>query len=201
LNIDKTFDGNELIAQVAQGNEKAFAQLVTPLFDRLHGFTLSVTKSPAVAQEVVQDVLLSIWQHREELPGIDNLKGWIYTIARNKAYNALRRQLHHSVSLQDLDAYFGLEPGSADDRILLKDSQELLSQAVTTLPQQQALVFTLSRIEHLSLDEIADRLQISKETVKKHLTRALKTIREFIQTHTGGLPLLYCCLAFDLFGS
>ena len=166
----------------------------------LLGVCMKYMKNEEEARDCVQQIFVKVITELGKYR-VEYFKSWIYTIARNKAYNALRRQLHHSVSLQDLDAYFGLEPGSADDRILLKDSQELLSQAVTTLPQQQAIVFTLSRIEHLSLDEIADRLQISKETVKKHLTRALKTIREFIQTHTGGLPLLYCCLAFDLFGS
>lgn len=188
-----------LLREAANANEQAFANLVTPLFDHLFGFALSVTKSTVIAEEVVQDVFMQIWQHREELPAIENIQGWIFTIARNKAYNAFQKQLNDRITLKQLDDFFAIAPGSSEDRVLLKESEALVRKAVAVLPEQQAQVFMLSRMQHLSLDEIAQQLQISKETVKKHLTRALKSVRAFIALEARDPLLIYCWFCFHLF--
>lgn len=189
-----------LLQDTANGNQQAFANMVTPFFDHLFGFALSVTKSAVIAEEVVQDVFVQIWRHRAELPAIENIQGWIFTIARNKAYNAFQKQLNDRITLKQLDDFFAIAPGSSDDQILVKESEALIHKAVSALPEQQAQVFRLSRMQHLSLDEIAERLQISKETVKKHLTRALKSVRTFIQAQAADRLLIYCWFAFNLFG-
>lgn len=181
------------------GDEIAFSKLVTPLFDRLYGFSFSVTKSETLAEEVVQDVLVKIWEHRQKLPELENLAAWVYTVTRNRAYNTLRQQLKQQEYVDHLNAYFALAPGSPEERLLLKDSIALLQKAKAKLPPRQEEIFTLSRMEGLTLDEIADQLSLSKETVKKHLTLALKSVRSFVHTHSENTLLLtYCLFAYGL---
>jgi RNA polymerase sigma-70 factor (family 1) len=190
---------SNLLEQVAGGNEKAFADLVNPLFDNIYGLALSVTKSHFIAEEVVQDVFLRIWKHKDELPSIENIQGWIFKIARNKALDAFRIQLKDASALRQLDSFFAISYGSPEDEILRKESEVLVARAAETLPEQQANVFKLSRIHHLTLDEIAAQLEISKETVKKHLSRSLKTVRAYVEANSNEMLLIYCWFIFNLF--
>ena len=183
--LHKLYVEPELLLRVAKGDETAFAKFVEPIFDRLFGFALSATKSSELAEEIVQDVFLRIWQHRTELTEIDNLTGWVFTITRNLTYNTIRRQLTEPQLVRHLDTYFLLTPASAVDNLSFKETLALVQQAAGTLPPQQEVVFKLNRIRGLTLDEIAEQLKLSKETVKKHLTQALKTVRTYLRAHSG----------------
>lgn len=178
-----SYQERELLLQIAGGDEQAFARFVTPLFDRLYGFSLAVTKSAELAEEVVQDAFVRIWQHRQELPAINNIQAWIFTLTKNLAYNSIRRQVKDPILARQLDDYFILSPSSAEDSLLFKDALAVVHQAAASLPPQQRQVFTMNRLQGLSLDEIAAQLNLSKETVKKHLTHALKTVRIFVQAN------------------
>jgi len=178
------YEEKEILKRISQGDEKAFSELVTPLFDRLYGFALSVTKSAVHAEEIVQDTCLKVWQHRNELTEIENITAWIFTIIRNLSYNYLRRQVKNDALVRRLDEYLALPSASAEENLLYKEALQKVQQAVDGLPLQQAQVFTLSRLQGLSLDEVAARMQLSKSTVKNHLTLALKTVRTYMQEHS-----------------
>lgn len=178
------YEEKELLKRVSQGDEKAFSQLVTPLFDRLYGFAISVTKSGVHAEEIVQDTFMRVWQHRHELPEIENITAWIFTIIRNLSYNYLRRQVKDDALVRRLDEYLALPSASAEENLLYKEALQKVQQAVDALPTQQAQAFTLSRLQGMTLDEVAAQMQLSKSTVKNHLTQALKTVRSHMQEHS-----------------
>lgn len=194
MTTEQSYPSRELILRIAQGDEAAFTALVTPLFERLYGFALRVTKSHEVAEEVVQDVFIRIWQHRKELESIANPYAWIQTILRNLSFDAFRRQLADKRQLQHLNNYFSFQTGTTGDTLLYKDSRALVQQAAAMLPAQQGRVFVMSRFDGLSLDEIAISLGLSRETVKKHLTQALKNVRQYLQAHDSDFLLVLMAL-------
>jgi RNA polymerase sigma-70 factor (family 1) len=197
LQGSQPYEEKALLERISLGDEKAFSQFVSPLFDRLYGFSLSVTKSEMYAEEIVQDTFLKIWQHRSELQELDNVTAWIFTITRNLSYNFLKRQLKDQELVRRLDEYFALPSGSAEENLLYKEALVRVQQAVNILPPQQAMVFTLNRLQGLSLDEVADQLQLSKSTVKNHLTQALKNVRTHLLEHSGIYMLVMSALLWE----
>ena len=173
----------ETLLRVMAGDEKAFAALFAHYYEHIYGFAFSVTKSASLTEEIVQDVFVRVWNNRAQLGEIQKFDAWLFIIARNQAYKVIRQKVNDPRFVQELDEYFHLYPEAADDRLLFKESSELIGKAASTLPRQQQLVFTLSRVDGYSLDEIAGQLQLSKNTVKAHLSKALQGIRMYLQLH------------------
>nr|WP_295923846.1 sigma-70 family RNA polymerase sigma factor [uncultured Dyadobacter sp.] len=169
---------NEILQQVAQGNERAFAELFNHFHQPLGLHIFKFTKSEQLAEEVVQDVFLKIWLNRKLLLKIENFRVYLYVISKNAAFNCLKKVAYESARIVDLD----LE----DDTIAAETSEEdhrylLIDEAIDQLPPQQKLVYLLRRHERLSYAEISDRMKISKETVKKYLQIATESISMHIR--------------------
>src|ERR1700680_1523840 len=79
------------LLQIATGDELAFAKLFEHYRPNLYTTALRMTGDTTVAEEILQDAFLRVWLKKEDLPGIDNFAGWLYTIAENLTYNALKR--------------------------------------------------------------------------------------------------------------
>jgi RNA polymerase sigma-70 factor (ECF subfamily) len=155
---------------------------------------LKVTRREAIAEEIVQDVFVKIWINRAGLPAIRHFPDFLYIIARNHTFNALRKLARerklHEASTEDLS----IAGVSTEAIILQRDYDRLLQQAVARLPPQQRLVYTLGRQEGFTREEIAAQLQISPETVKVHMSGALRTLRSYFKDHDELLLLIACIL-------
>lgn len=180
----------ELLIQLSQDSELAFARIFRHYYDHLTGFVFTVVKSASLAEEIVQDVFIKVWRHRARLAAIESFENWLFVIARNQAYRAFRQQLKNPAYVKDLESWFLLSNDSPEKQLLFKESLDLLDQAAATLPQQQQIIFRMNRMEGLSLDEVAMQLHISKNTVKAHLTKALQNVRFWLKVNTYDLLLL-----------
>ncbi|KAA0989210.1 RNA polymerase sigma factor [Dyadobacter aurulentus] len=169
---------NEILQQIAQGDERAFAALFNHFHQPLGLHIFKFTKSEQLAEEVVQDVFLKIWLNRELLVGIDNFRVYLYVISKNAALNCLKKVANESARIVDLDPQadtIAAENIEEDHRYLLID------EAIDRLPPQQKQVYLLRRHERLSYPEIAAQMKISKETVKKYLQIATESITSHIR--------------------
>ncbi|HEY8957766.1 RNA polymerase sigma factor [Chitinophaga sp.] len=162
----------ELLAQVANGNEKAFEYLITRFSDILGTYIFKLTHSKEVTEEVVQDVFLKIWNTRYKLPDVSNFRGWLYIVSKNQAISVLRKAIRERAG-KELITYnlWNEEDNSWEDEKL-----SAIEKAIAQLPPQQKKVFILSRHEGLSHKEIAAQMHISTETVKKYLQIATQSI-------------------------
>lgn len=181
-----------LLMLVGQGDEQAFKCLFSNHRDKLFAYLLKVTKSRETAEEIVMDVFLKLWQSRDILSEIQNFPSFIFLVARNKAYDFLRTASKDLV-LKDLlwDEIEMASSSRTDERIVLSELQSKLDNAVSKLSPQRQSVFRLSREEHLTHDQIAARLKISKSTVKNHMIDSLRFIREHLDTN---LDLILLCV-------
>jgi len=177
---------NLLLAQISEGNELAFKQLFECYKSRLFGYVLKVTKSREIAEEIVMDVFLKLWEGKALVNEIENFPSFIFLIARNKAIDFLRKASKDRV-LQELiwDEIQLQATISSDELIRVSDLKRELNTAVNKLSAQRQVVYRLSREEYMSHDQIAKHLQLSKSTVKNHMIDALRIIRLHLSTRMG----------------
>lgn len=141
---------------------------------------MAYLKDSHKAQDVVQEVFLTIWKNRSSLPDIERPQHYLYTMAKNRILSEFRKKLMIPIP----DDVEQLQPATdlpADERLATKQLRELVQAAVNQMPPQRRAVFELSRQEGLKYEEIAARLGISRETVKGHMIKALAQVRTFIR--------------------
>lgn len=182
----------ELLEQIAQGSETAFRVIFDRHWDRLYNYMLTLTKSSEVAEEIATDVFLKLWTGRELLPGIHNLEAFLLRVAHNKAMDffnvAARNARYQKIIFESLRSP---EVPGADYRLLDKEAQGLLTEVLSTLSFRRRLVFTMHRIEGLSHEEIAQRLDLSHQTVKNTMVAAQRSVRDLLKKkYPDGLLLL-----------
>ncbi len=178
-----------------EGQEKALRYVYKKYCNRIYLLAMKFLKSPELAQELVQDVFLKLWEKRTELDKDRPIEAWLYTVARNKVINQFKKMAREQqkAAIQTLEAVSATE--KADKRLLEGEAYQLLNEAVIRLPEKQRQVYTLSRMEGYSRLEIAEQLQISALTVKTHMSRAVLSVKNFVQSK--GLSI--GCLAFVLY--
>ena len=189
-----------LLQQVSEGDEFAFRQLFEAYRDKLYTYILKITESRETAEDTVHDVFLKLWTSREKLPEIQNLSAYLYRMAHNHAYNGLRRMAKHTLIVaeltRDATAYESNDP---DDILVRKEIQQFIHDAVNKLTPQQQQVYKMSREEGLKHEEIAQRLNISIFTVKKHMGDALISLRkEIAQGYSSYAVALYVLYSLSL---
>lgn len=175
---------NELLIQASTGNEKAFRLLYDMFRNKIFSIASKLTGLESAAEDVVQEVFIKLWLHKEKLSEINHFNSYLNTLIRNHIFNALRKIAHEDAFLRRL--IYKSEKVSKDsfDQVVYNQLQKLVSKAVDLLPPQQKKVYLLSRTEGLAHNEIASRLHISRSTVKGHMVEALKSIKTYLLSHT-----------------
>jgi len=173
-------ESNELI-KVAGGDERAFRRLYFKYHQQLGIHVFRITNSMDLAEEIVQDVFLKIWMSREVLAGVHNFKAYLFVISKNHTLNCLRklsRERHHLSTCEE-NYMMSLSADSGDSNIY----HSILDEAIDRLPPQQQQVYLLSRHERLRYVEVANRMNISHESVKKYLKIANASIVAYVQAN------------------
>ncbi len=169
-----------LLGKIAKGDEKAFEKFFDLYKKRFYSVVLKMTRSDQVAEEIVQDVFLNIWQNRSTLGSIDNPSSYFFTAVYRRVYLHYRKIAQDRKLLQVISQKSD-SVNTTDEMVLGRESEQLITQAIMRLPPQQQLIFKLSKQEGMDREEIARQLHISPNTVKNHLTCALKFIRTFLR--------------------
>jgi RNA polymerase sigma-70 factor (family 1) len=179
----------ELLLQIADGNETAFRELFRIYIPLLMPMILKVVKNENHAEDIIQDTFLKIWIHRDQLPEIENPRSWILRIAFNLAFSFLKRTTIHARAVLELAGNgTDLDSNSTENEIARRQLESMVKEAVASLPSQQKKVYLMSREGGLKTNEIAKQLDLSPQSVKNTMVRALKHIRDHIGK--SGYPLL-----------
>jgi RNA polymerase sigma-70 factor (ECF subfamily) len=171
-------EDNALLQRVALGDEKAFRFIFNKYHNRLGAHLFSITKSHELAQEVVQDIFLKIWVNRQQLTEVRNFKAYLYVMSKNHALNCLKQNVLEKTLTTGLEEN---EDFQAEESTEENDHYMLIDEAIDHLPPQQRQVYLMSRHERLKYTEIATRLSLSRETVKKYLKIASESITSYIR--------------------
>lgn len=149
---------------------------------RIYAFFLKNIKIPAVAEDLTQDVLMKLWIRRKTLQDVHNMESFVFTIAKHHVIDHLRKARTNQNYKEALVKQIKVEQPRALDNIIYKEYTTMLEEVLDELPPRQKEVFQLSRLNGLTHDEIATRLNISNKTVRNHLFEALQYIRARINT-------------------
>jgi RNA polymerase sigma-70 factor (ECF subfamily) len=171
---------NELL-KVSKGDEMAYNRLYYRYHQQLGKHVFRITNSMDLAEEIVQDVFLKIWLNREVLAGVQNFKAYLFVVSKNHTLNCLRKlsvERQHFNKIEE--SYTSLLVDSNSDS---NEYYTILDEAINRLPPQQQKVYLLSRHERLRYAEVANRMNISSESVKKYLQIATFSITNYILTN------------------
>jgi RNA polymerase sigma-70 factor (ECF subfamily) len=191
--FDVTYSTEELFAQIARGNEAAFALAFHHYNKRIYPYLMRKVQSEAIAQEMVQDVFLRLWVFREKLDAAHNPESYLFNIAANilqDYYRRLGRELRMKSGWTKKEE--GHQTIEAD--VWQSETRKLLNEAVEELPTERRRVYRL-RMEGFSYEEIAGNLGISVHTVRNQLATATKTLKDIL--HSKGLSALIAIIFWE----
>lgn len=173
------YDERDLILRLSEGDTHAFTVLFNQYKDKIYTLAFKMTGCDFLAEEAVQEIFAKIWINRKEMPAIIHFNAWFNTVVRNHLFSMMRSQ----AARESREAFFAGQAthitNNADQNILLKQAESLLREALSTLPPQQNKVYYLIRMKGLKKEEVAIRLKLSQETVKSHLSKAIKNVRAY----------------------
>ena len=179
LTNDVLHDEKYLLSLVARGDGAAFSRLFAFYRDRVYSVAYRFTHSHYVSEEIVQDVFMKIWSKRKELPEISNFAAYLFIVTRNDVFRVLKKMARESRVLRLDEAPQMQLHNEPSDRLAEREFDSLLHAAVEQLPQQQKTVYKYVREQGMKREEVAQLLRLHPETVKFHLSQAMKKIRSF----------------------
>ena len=166
--------------RIRAGDTAAFELVFRRLTPGLRALTCRYVDSAAVAEELVQDLFFTLWRQRETLELHHSLVTYLYTAARNRALNHLKRDRLARTSdparLPDTE-----ESPTVEDELAQTELARTIQEAIERLPERTRLVFTMSRQQQLTYAQIAEALGLSIKTVETQMGRALRLMRVYLR--------------------
>ncbi len=181
LNEKTLLSDRQLFMEVSEGDERAFQHLFTRYYPRMISFAGMMVKSPYAAEEIVQEVFIRLWEQREVLAEVKSPENFVFIVIRNHTFNYLRAAANEQNRREQL--WEALQQRAADETITLEmqEADQFFEKILAKLSPQQQKIFRMSREEGFSHQQIADELQLSKDTVKKHIANSLKVFKSYLK--------------------
>jgi RNA polymerase sigma-70 factor (ECF subfamily) len=175
--ISMELQEHTLTAQLAKRDSSAFEEVFKMYFKNLHAYACTILKEEADAEEAVQQVFFKLWERAEHLSFSGSVAAYLYRAVHNQCLNQLKHQkvkanhqLHVAYSMKN-------ESVNGPAKMISKELEQKIREALNELPEQCRTVFQLSRFEDMKYREIADQLDISIKTVENQMGKALKQLR------------------------
>lgn len=174
----------EILKKIAAGDEHAFEHLVEQYTAIIYAHVVSYLKNASRAEEITQDIFMSIWLHREELPAIQNFRGYLFVLTRNRTISAFRERIFRYDEAEKDELLTTVNP---EGLLEYRELSEALKRGIDQLSPRRKEIFMMSRFEGKTYDQIAHHFTISKSAVNKHIIEALAFLRTFLHNEMGSL--------------
>ena len=162
----------------------AYRQLYDLIYNSLYRFSFAFVRSKEAAEEIVSDVFVKVWQIRGRLIEIQNLRVYLFTIAKNFSLNYITKYYKNPVvSLDEVDIQAMVEVKSLEDIFISADLAARIRETIQQLPPQCRIIFQLVKEEGLKYKEVASILNISSLTVRNQVAIAVKKIGETLPAY------------------
>lgn len=172
----------ELQLKISQnGDQHAYAQMYIAYMPYLLKFANSIIKNNELAEEIVLDVFIKIWQNRAEIGKIDNFKLYLYVSTKNTALNYLSRHFRKNIiSLEEMSINIPMGPYNPEQLLITSEAVKKINHEIQKLPPRCKLIFKLVKEDRLRYNDIARLLNISVKTIDNQMAIALKKISSAI---------------------
>ena len=173
-------DEQLLVSRLKEGYLEAFDRLFNNFSPKLYRFAFRYLKSKEDSEEIVQEVFLKVWEKRTTLRKDLSFSNFIFTIAQRTALNAIRKRRNSEKAILVAVANSAQNSNFVEDQIFATQLTECTRAAVESLSPQKKRIFTMSREQCLSYEQIATNLNISKNTVEVQMVLAIKQVRKYL---------------------
>jgi RNA polymerase sigma-70 factor (ECF subfamily) len=174
---DKPLPDQDLWLKIRSGDRESFASLFNNYYQQLYQFAGRFVQDTQTAENIVQDLFVKLWIDKDKIQIKSALKSYLYTATKNRSLTTRKRALNqipsekHSSQEQET-------AGSPEDDYILNETYLAVQKAVANLPERCRLVYQMKRFDNLHYSEISEILNISVNTVKTQLQRALKSLEK-----------------------
>ncbi len=173
--------------------DRDFNHLFNEFYTPLCRFSMKFVTNKDVAEDIVQGLFIYLWENRERLVTIPSVKSYVFTAAKNRSLNYLRKVYSEKTGNTDLNEQeTGMKRSLPNPEELLesKELEIILEKGIELLPVKCRTIFTMKRFGDLTNKEVAKKLNISVKTVEAQMTIALRKLTAFLSTHWGLIFLL-----------
>jgi RNA polymerase sigma-70 factor (family 1) len=175
----------------------AFETMFRENWDMVYFISFAMVKSKTMAEDIAQDVFLSLWESRQKISEVQNVKAFLNTVTKFTVLKRLRR-IKVEEAFKQYQAYrsfLNITIANQEDILMVKHINNSIQKGISELPPQQQRVFKLSREQGLSHKEIGETIGVSKKTVKDYIVRSLAFLRQRLESES----LIFIALMFSAF--
>ena len=166
-----------VVTALNAGDEKMFEQVFRHYYGMLCSYANSFVNDADDAEDVVQQVMITIWEKRNSMQITSSLKSYLFRSVHNASLNRIRQKNTVNAFTEDRSHTQETFHENTSGHITGKELNQQIGRAIDSLPDQCRMVFKLSRFENMKYAEIASHLNISVKTVENHMGKALKLLR------------------------
>lgn len=188
----------KLVSAIMEDDHYAFDELFSKYAPPLFTFVMSIVKEKYWAEETVQDVFIRIWEKRKDLDPNLSFKSYLFTIALNATKRIYRKKLQTEKFKQDILLEINVDQVTDIDVVEYGNLLQYVDDIINKLPASRREIFIMSKKDGLKNAEIAERLNISEQTVKNQLASAMKFLRSEAATNRNEIGLLFFLLFYRL---
>ncbi|MDR1369338.1 MAG: RNA polymerase sigma-70 factor [Dysgonamonadaceae bacterium] len=169
------------LAELGKGNHEAFNILFMSYHSLVKRFLLGFIKDDDEVSDIAQDVFYNVWTHREFVSKAGSFKAYLFRMVRNAIYNHYKLNVIRQGHLQKFYQQQILVDDLLEEKLHAEELGLLIDIAIDNMPPQRKRIFTMSRKDGLTNEEIAQQLNINKRTVENHITQALADLRKILK--------------------
>lgn len=188
----------EVLLRMTQGDESAFSAIYRHYHPSLYIYLLRFCKVPSLAEDLVHDVFLKIWEIRDRINPQLYFSGYLYRIARNHVIKTITKlATDGQMRAQFYQQLAGIDPEQPEEVVRTREYERLFEEALSKLTSQRLKVFRLCRQEGKTYDEAAAILGISRNAVKKHMVLGMRFIEDYVYRHGDILMAIWLASTFS----
>lgn len=189
---------NNLARRLRNNDVGAFNTLYWDHHQAIYANSLKLIKDPAIAEDVVQDVFITLWEKRHSIDPKQDIVGWLFVISHNKTIDLLKKKLRQALAEKILETV-SEEPEVLKDDITAEQLVNI-EKAVSQLSPQKRKVFDLCKLQQTTYEKAAQELHISKYTVKEYLSEAITSIKKYVgQNSSHAHTIIQFIVLFQVF--
>lgn len=180
-NMEELYGDEQILLQeAAAGAREAFNRLYRVYTGDVYHYIYLFTKSREETEEIVQEVFVHIWEHRDQLSAVRSFKPYVFRSARNRLINRVRHARIKDRALSEMRLQHTEQQESVEYELAYNEYHRLIQEAIAKLPPKRKRIFKMNIEEGASYDEIARDLDISKFVVKKQFYQASSFVRQYL---------------------
>ena len=187
---DETHEENKWLIALSTGDFKAFDVLYERYHRALYCFALKLSQNPHQAEELVQSVFVTVWETRASIDHTKSFSAWLFSIARNRFYDMLRKRITEQCYADYILQQNNLIAEDLEKQIENKEISEIINKLLQQIPKRRLEIFRMKHDENLTYKQIAEKLHIAEDTVDTQIRNVLNFLRRELPKHIK--MLLFC---------